>query len=79
MPGSAPNRRENASAGAGSSSQCCLRDPPRSRFARRGRGGELAPPRTAAVLACSESELDELARRLPPDTLAAPLKASDAW
>jgi PucR C-terminal helix-turn-helix domain len=50
-----------------------LRDPPGDeldlRAAAAAAGWRL--PRRAAALACSESELDELARRLPPDTLSA--------
>ena len=53
-----------------------LRDPPPEdadlRAAAAAAGWRL--PRAAAALACSEAELDELARRLPPDTLAAPLE-----
>jgi hypothetical protein len=48
-----------------------LRDPPADesdlRAAAAAAGWRL--PRTAAAVACSESQLDELARRLPPDTL----------
>jgi hypothetical protein len=50
-----------------------LRDPPVEqsdlRAAAVAAGWRLT--RTAAAVACSESQLDELARRLPPDTLSA--------
>ena len=52
-----------------------LLDPPAEETDRRAAAAAAGwrLPRTAAALACSESELDELARRLPPDTLAAPV------
>lgn len=50
-----------------------LRDPPaeRSDLRSAAAAADWRMPRSAAALACSESELDELARRLPPDTLSA--------
>jgi hypothetical protein len=53
-----------------------LRDPPAEEADLRAAAAAAnwRLPRTAAVLACSESKLDELARRLPPDTLAAPVE-----
>jgi hypothetical protein len=52
-----------------------LRDPPPDeadlRAAAAAAGWPL--PRTAAALACSEPELDKLARHLPPETLSAPI------
>ena len=53
-----------------------LRDPPAEEADLRAAAAAAnwRLPRTAAVVACSESELDELARRLPPDTLAAPVE-----
>jgi hypothetical protein len=52
-----------------------LRDPPADeadlRAAAEAVGWRL--PRTGAALACEEEQLERLARRLPPDALAAPL------
>jgi PucR C-terminal helix-turn-helix domain len=53
-----------------------LRDPPPAQL-ELGAAAETAgwdPPRTAAALACREADLGRLARRLPPDVLAAVMR-----
>ena len=50
-----------------------LRDPPTDELDLRAAAAAARwrLPRSAAALACSESDLDELTRRLPPETLSA--------
>jgi hypothetical protein len=52
-----------------------LREPPAEEADVRVAAAAVGwrPPRTAAVLACAEGELDRIARRLPPDALTAQL------
>jgi PucR C-terminal helix-turn-helix domain len=52
-----------------------LREPPAEEADVRAAAAAVGwrPPRTAAVLACAEGELDRIARRLPPDALTAQL------
>jgi len=55
-----------------------LRDPPADEADLRAAAAAAGwtPPRTAAVIACAEDELERLARRLPPDALTATIDGS---
>ncbi len=53
-----------------------LRDPPpaQAELDAAAEAARWKPPRTAAALACREEDLGRLARRLPPDALAAEIR-----
>ena len=53
-----------------------LRDPPpaQAELDAAAEAARWKPPRTAAALACREADLGRLARRLPPDALAAEIR-----